>query len=618
MTEEIKQLDYIEFSEKIFQRKEVRGFTIDDESSQDLDDAIWIQLLNDSVELQVHITDVTELIPLDSPLETAALRRIESYYHVSPPSPMLPPEISDKKASLLFREIRPTISIFINLNSQGDITNYIIQETRLISLKKFGYREAEQAMQNPEHEFYLPLNYLNLWGQKLTRIRRNKGAIGCQNTPLGYLDENGTLRPKLVYRSEQVIQEMMLLANTVVAQLLAEAHTGIFRIHSPNLERAREKGNAVRELLELEDDLALRSQLAPYLNPAIYSLKQEQHFALAIDAYTHFTSPLRRLVDFINQRIVKALINHQPLPYSQEKLLQIISRVNQHQATVKKQKSERKKNKRKEQYQRALSASQFSHLSNQEISQLLEYACHHQRLSQLIPEVLARVNTLSPLDFYNLFFVVSEPQMQQLLVKQMPLAKTSMTLTVLQQKKGYLVDWIVEKFGQEFLSRCFVNAENKILTTQPVIAENKKQAKHQASRLWLSKYVGKKLISPQQVVRPEFSQKFETKSLPINQIEPEKNPVATLNNLCQKRKWAPPKYSFTAAENGYSCQVSLRALGCATGEGTSKRLAKAAAAALLLEQLSLDPVIGEAKAQDNRIGFFAALMRQITLKIKQF
>ena len=102
-------------------RQQVLGFTIDSETSKDLDDALWIEPNQSGVVISVHIADVTGLVPRNSQLEEQAFSRVETRYLATGNNPMFPRQLSEDKLSLLEDQPRWTITIRITLDEEANI-----------------------------------------------------------------------------------------------------------------------------------------------------------------------------------------------------------------------------------------------------------------------------------------------------------------------------------------------------------------------------------------------------------------------------------------------------------------------------------------------------------------
>ncbi|WP_013325697.1 RNB domain-containing ribonuclease [Gloeothece verrucosa] len=206
----------------VSKREQVLGFTIDSETSLDLDDAIWIEPIRNGAIIWVHITDVTSMVPFGGAIEKAAIERVETHYLPRKVDPMLPSDLATNKLSLLENKLRPTVTIKVTLDSNAKIVNTEVSLTQLTSLKKFSYTEAEAILNEPSNPFYCQIRYCEMWAQKLYWRRTNIGAIGGTSISGLFLDEEGRPCELRQYKSQQLIQEFMILANTAIANAAAQ------------------------------------------------------------------------------------------------------------------------------------------------------------------------------------------------------------------------------------------------------------------------------------------------------------------------------------------------------------------------------------------------------------
>lgn len=124
----IQQASAVNLADHFHNRLSVFGITIDDSSTVDRDDGIWlIELSNGNFELQVSITDVSTVIPKHSPIDKEAEERVITLYHTNPSTPMLPNHLSTNLGSLEEEQRRLALTIFFKL---------IVVETLIILLLK--------------------------------------------------------------------------------------------------------------------------------------------------------------------------------------------------------------------------------------------------------------------------------------------------------------------------------------------------------------------------------------------------------------------------------------------------------------------------------------------------
>ncbi|MGB7415643.1 MAG: RNB domain-containing ribonuclease, partial [Thermosynechococcaceae cyanobacterium] len=223
-TEAIAQAKQIVARSQQWNRPEVQGITIDGPTSLDLDDAIWCQETDTGAIIQVHISDVAEHIPANSPLDESAIATTTTKYHREGNDPMLPRVLSENALSLQEGQPRATLTFELELANDGSVTGCNIYESWLISVKRFSYSQADYAIAHPKLRWHSTLKLMQDWTQKLNERRQASGALGAMAV-FGknvYLDEEGkvTPNPNAKYHSHRVIEEFMIAANTAAAQWL--------------------------------------------------------------------------------------------------------------------------------------------------------------------------------------------------------------------------------------------------------------------------------------------------------------------------------------------------------------------------------------------------------------
>ncbi|HEY9824696.1 MAG TPA: ribonuclease catalytic domain-containing protein, partial [Stenomitos sp.] len=307
--------------DSLWERPQVQGITIDGPDSRDLDDAICLEPTATGAILSVHIADVAELVTIGSILDKVAIARTQTQYFRNGNAPMLPRPLSEDKLSLLAFQDRPTITVRVTLNAHAEIKQTEIFESWMRSHKRYSYSEADAAQRDPNDAYGDLLQQAYYWSQILNRHRIAQGAIGGRITPFGmWLNEEGSLSTAERTNSHLLIQEFMILANRAVAQWLAERDIpALYRNHTARAI-APERETLYQTLLTLGSAAAMRQRLQSWLNRAEYGPALVGHFALNLPAYCHFTSPIRRLADLVNHRIVKALLKGEQSPYTKTEL----------------------------------------------------------------------------------------------------------------------------------------------------------------------------------------------------------------------------------------------------------------------------------------------------------
>ncbi len=320
--------------------RQVTTFTIDPRDAKDFDDALSIrQLENGNWEVGVHIADVTHYVLPGSVIDREAQQRATSVYLVDRTIPMLPEHLSNGICSLRPDEDKLTYSAIFELDGEANVINCRIHRTVIRSNRRFTYEEAQQIIETGEGDFREEILQLNVLAKKLRQRRFDNGAVEFDREEVRFeIDEKG--HPVSVFFKEskdanKLIEEFMLLANMYVAQSVGmaargkKAKTFVYRVHdSPDPEkmgnfaliaarfgfrlvtegRAREVNNSLNKMLHdvkgrgeenMLSILAIRS-----MAKAIYTTENIGHYGLAVDYYTHFTSPIRRYPDMMVHRLL--------------------------------------------------------------------------------------------------------------------------------------------------------------------------------------------------------------------------------------------------------------------------------------------------------------------------
>ena len=566
---QVKNLKNIDFGS----RKIVKGFTIDNQTSRDLDDAIWVETQGESAIVQVHIADPTEVIPRNSPLDEGVRKRVSSLYLPGRTIPMLPAELSESKLSLLEGEPRLSITVEIKINKKGDIDSIDVFESCFISLAKLSYEEAEAISQNIEHELYLPLNQAQLWAKILNYQRAKQGAIAGIIKGKFYLDEDGSLK-EISYKSQVLVAEYMILANFAMGSWLAKnSIPGIYRNHSP------QEGVETEAIMQLFSGSSTRlpSQLGHLLAKATYGRESRGHYALALPHYLHFTSPLRRWADFIVHRCLKAYLKGESMPYSLAEIDQFATEINEfHQ-----QRKDRRHQYLKEQAKRQLITTVrnvgYSSLSRAELSRLIKVAIkENQPLQKIKPEIFARAESgeLTNTDYAVLLFESHDFELQNLVKKYIHPNSLSgffnnCPVVISRVKRVEYSELGTNVAHLIFKSRLFIELDKGILTTNSSVnGDNKQQAKINTSVAWLDAFLHNQLIEVPEVISElddaiinnstEFKSPDQELALMLDSEELSRElPLRDLHNFCQQESLARPKYHHYKKNGFFICEASF-------------------------------------------------------------
>ncbi|MEX0724662.1 MAG: ribonuclease R [Planctomycetaceae bacterium] len=315
--------------------------TIDPVDARDFDDAISLEKSHDGHwHLGVHIADVAHFVQPGSALDVEARVRGTSVYLPDRVLPMLPEVISNGLASLQQNQVRYTKSAFIEFDAAGlpmhtEFVNSAIKVTR-----RFAYEEVMPIINDPEKfrtrisaKVRALLNRMHELAMILRARRMGSGALEL-NLPETKLEFDKEGRVSGAHRvehdeSHQIIEEFMLAANVAVAELLASKDIPFLRrIHGepdrlklenfskfatllgyplkPIFSRA-EMQALIRKVHGKPQEYALNYALLRSFKQAEYSEIDAGHYALGVEHYCHFTSPIRRYPDLTVHRLFDAV-----------------------------------------------------------------------------------------------------------------------------------------------------------------------------------------------------------------------------------------------------------------------------------------------------------------------
>ncbi|MDQ7818335.1 MAG: ribonuclease R [Melioribacteraceae bacterium] len=332
-------------------------FTIDPEDAKDFDDAVSVESLpNGNYQVGIHIADVSHYVTEDSPVYKEALNRATSVYLVGKVIPMLPENLSNVICSLVPNKDRLTFSVLVEMTPLAKIVSYEIKKTIINSKRRFTYEEVQQIIEKGNGDLKDKILLLNDLAKKLRTKRIKKGSINFFSPEVVFiLDKNGIpveIKIKEVRESNNLIEEMMLLANQIVAGHLKPKKNNlplpfVYRIHDlPDKEKIIEfsrfvkslgysfdpnsanKSKQFQELLEsckgTEEEAVVNEVAIRSMAKAVYSTNNIGHYGLGFKDYTHFTSPIRRFPDLIVHKIIfNYLQNNQEKNFSVEELDEI-------------------------------------------------------------------------------------------------------------------------------------------------------------------------------------------------------------------------------------------------------------------------------------------------------
>lgn len=325
--------------------------TIDGESTKDMDDALYAKKnAAGDFELTIAIADPTAYITPDDEMDKVARERGFTIYLPGRNIPMLPRDLADELCSLIEGEIRPALCCTVTVSKDGVIGDDIrFFAANIKSHARLAYDNVSDWLENGVSEKWQPSEEIativrDLYDFSLARAQwREEHAVVFPDRPdyrFELSEDNDVIAIHADSRrsANRLVEESMITANICAGRTL-QAHfgTGVFNCHSGF--KAEKLADAVElvnpdgtlpftseSLATLQGFAALRrwlcQQESTYLDNRIrkfqtYSEVSNQplpHYAMGLDIYATWTSPIRKYGDMINHRMLKALIlNKEPV-----------------------------------------------------------------------------------------------------------------------------------------------------------------------------------------------------------------------------------------------------------------------------------------------------------------
>jgi exoribonuclease-2 len=346
-------------SSKVQDLRNLLWSSIDNDTSRDLDQIeVAEPLPNGDVKVRIGIADVDAFVAKDSPIDRHAERETTSVYTGVAIFPMLPNELSTGASSLLPDVDRPAVVTEFVVDANGEVSSSnvyraIVRNKAQLTYNAVGAWLEGTAAAPPkvEEELQAQLKLQDQTAQLLRKRRYENGALDLDTSevlPVLLNEQVVDVVKATRNHATELIEDFMVAANGVVARLL-EKVCSLRRIvrtplHWDGIVRLAgtqgEKLPATPDSKALNDFLVKRKTADPdhfadlslavikLVGPGEYVIEcpgepSEGHFGLAVQDYTHSTAPNRRFPDVVTQRLVKALLDGKPGPYSHNDLAAI-------------------------------------------------------------------------------------------------------------------------------------------------------------------------------------------------------------------------------------------------------------------------------------------------------
>jgi len=349
--------DWVPQPEDMANREDFRGVcvcSVDPPGCKDIDDAVSCEVLpNGNFRVGVHIADVTHFVHPGTAVDKEAAERCTTVYLVEKRTDMLPGLLTTDVCSLVGGVERLTFSVLWEMTPAAEIVKTRFCKAIIKSDAALSYAEAQGRIDNVSDtsKITVSLRNLNRLAKLIRAERTERGALELASQEVRFELDSETQDPTDVgeyqlRETNKMIEEFMLLANQSVATKILETFPmfGVLRRHPPPKDEAlktlkkllakhgldnfefgsnKELGQSLNRAVKPGDpyfNQLVRIMATRCMNQAVYFCTGEVqpalygHYGLAMERYTHFTSPIRRYADVLAHRLLAAALGLNPLP----------------------------------------------------------------------------------------------------------------------------------------------------------------------------------------------------------------------------------------------------------------------------------------------------------------
>ncbi len=344
-------------------RRDLRGrdvITIDPLDAMDFDDALSLERVDGLLRLGVHIADVSAYVPWNTPIDMDARRKATSTYLVGKVLPMLPESLANGSCSLAPQEDRLAMTVDLYLDPRtAEPVRFELFPSVIRSRLRLDYPAVQRMLDGVEPWVEFPegqrgvdpasrgMGHLSARSvlealdavaalRHASRLERGGIDFDIPQTEVRLDDDRRPIEVTMRHRTRAtaLVEEAMILANGTVARHLTLAGSPmLYRVHgAPSPAALAALGDvledagygvdgllggdphAIQEILRLahlrSEEAAIEPLVLRTMRRARYLERLEPHYGLAMDCYTHFTSPIRRYPDLMVHRLLKVQLRH--------------------------------------------------------------------------------------------------------------------------------------------------------------------------------------------------------------------------------------------------------------------------------------------------------------------
>ncbi|BAU12051.1 exoribonuclease II [Leptolyngbya sp. NIES-3755] len=300
----------------------LKVYTIDDESTREIDDGLSVEFLPDGREkIWIHIADPTRWMEPGDELDLDARKRITTIYLPTGMIPMFPSELATGPMSLNPGKICCALSFGVILSEEGAVDEYSIHASSIRSTYRLTYDDVDEMLQlsvqnEPEIEA------LAKWAKRRTGWRQSQGAVSIhmpESSIKVKSDGEVTIEVLDDSISRQLVAEMMILAGEVAARY-AQTHS----LPLPFRGQPQPELPSDEELLQLPAGPVRSCAIRRCMPRSELTITPARHASLGLDTYTQVTSPIRRYSDLVAHFQIKAHLRGDVLPFSVEEVKELM------------------------------------------------------------------------------------------------------------------------------------------------------------------------------------------------------------------------------------------------------------------------------------------------------
>jgi len=302
----------------------LKVYTIDDESTTEIDDGLsWERLADGQERWWVHIADPTRWLEPEDELDLEARKRGSTVYLPTGMIPMFPELLATGPMSLIQGKVCCALSFGIILNQAGAVGDYSIHASLIKPTYRLTYEDVDEMLElgvEAEPEIEAIAN----GATRRKQWRYAQGAISINMPEAMIKVKNDEISIDILddSKSRQLVAEMMILAGEVAAHYGKTNNIPLPFRGQPQPELPPDE-----ELLLLPAGFVRACAMRRCMPKSEMSINPLRHAGLGLDTYTQATSPIRRYSDLLTHFQLKAHLRGEVLPFTADELKEVMMTV---------------------------------------------------------------------------------------------------------------------------------------------------------------------------------------------------------------------------------------------------------------------------------------------------